>query len=77
VNEIQERVDNKSVIELRVEEPKKFSQVERGIKNIFKKLDCFLQRDPDDYLIAKIIVFGIVDEDMLEAYDDKFGEIAA
>ena len=40
--------------------------VEKGIKNIFKKLDCFLSRDPEDETTAKIIVFGKVDDEMLE-----------
>ena len=43
---------------------------------MFKKLDCFISKDPYDEANAKIIVFGKIDDDMLEEYDSKFGEIA-
>lgn len=35
-----------------------------------------MQKDINDENLAKIIVYGKFDEDMIEVYDDRFGEIA-
>lgn len=62
------------MIELKVEQPNKISQLEKGIKKIFK--NGFLQKDEYDEASAWILVFGEADESMLGAYDDKFESIA-
>ena len=73
---ILDKLESKTEIEIKIEEVKNVSRLEKSLKNVFKRLDCFLQRAEDDDSEAKIVVFGKVDEKMYDDLDDKMGDIA-
>lgn len=72
---INDKLSSQKAIELKIEDAKGLKKLETSLKAIFKKIDFILSKNPDEEDSAKIIVFGDVDDEILEKLDEKLSGI--